>query len=140
MYVYFFMYITAGLVGILFSDKQYAAFSVLQMGLGVGFITGFLGALVFDFKVQLYIPLCYIIVTAITYSILVFVIQSKEQLLPCCFCNKYDKTNELLNDTQFDDNVPELENVTKLNTNDEDDISESLGDTYYDYELTETMM
>ena len=134
------MFITAGLVGTIFSDKQEAAFSVLRMGLAVGFITGFLGALFFDFKVQLYIPLCYIIVTAITYSILVFVTQPKEQLLPCCFRNKEDKTNELSNEGQFDDNIPKLENVTKLNTNDEDDISESLGDTYYDYELTETMM
>ena len=132
------MFITAGLVGTIFSDKQEAAFSVLRMGLAVGFITGFLGALVFDFKVQLYIALCYIIVTAITYSILVFVTQPKEQLLPCCFRNKEDKTNELSNEGQFDDNIPKLENITKLNTNDEDDISESLGATNYDYKTTET--
>ena len=132
------MYITAGLVGTIFSDKQEAAFSVLRMGLAGGFITGFLGALVLDFKVQLYIPLCYIIVTAITYTILVFITQSKEQLLPCCFRNKEDKTNELSNEGQFDDNVPKLENVTKLDTSEEDDTSESLGVTNYDYKTTET--
>ena len=132
------MYITAGVVGILFSDKQEAAFSVLRLGFGVGYIAGFLGALLLDFKVQLYVILCNIIVTAITYSILVFVTQPKEQLLPCCFCNKEDKTNELSNQGQFDDNVSKLENITKLNTNDEDDISESLGITHNDYELTET--
>ena len=121
------MYITAGLVGTIFSDKQKAAFSVLRMGLAGGFITGFLGALVLDFKIQLYVILCNIIVTTITYTILVFVTQSKEQLLPCCFHNKEDKTNELSNEGQFDDDVPYLDNVTKLDTSEEDDISESLG-------------
>ena len=125
-------------MGTIFSDKQEAAFSVLRMGLAVGFITGFLGALVLDFNVQLYISLCYVIVTAITYSILLFVTQSKEQLLPCCFRNKEDKTNELSSEGQIDDNVPKLENVTKLNTSDEDDISKSLSATNYDYAITET--
>lgn len=129
------MFPIAGLVGILFSDKQEAAFSALRMGLAVGFITGFLGALVLDFNVQLYIPLCYIIVTAITYSILLFVTQSKEELLPCCFRNKEDKTKELSSESQIDDSVPKLVNV---NTTNEDGISKSLGATNYDYAITET--
>ena len=51
------------------TSRRLATFSVLRMRPVIVFITGFLGAFLLDFKVQLYIILCYIIVTAITYSL-----------------------------------------------------------------------
>ena len=82
-----FLLIFVGLTGSLFPHKQEAAFSALRMGLGVGFIIGFVSALFLSIEVQYYIGMTFLLIIIVTSSILFFTTQTKEQLCPCCVSN-----------------------------------------------------
>ena len=73
----------SGLVGILFPHKKEPAFSAVRMGLSAGYLIGFSSAIFLDFKVILWIAFSLIIISLITYSILVFKTHKKELLFPC---------------------------------------------------------
>ena len=77
--------LSPGLVGLYLSDQQEVAYSVLRMGLALGFILGFSSPLYLDTSVLLYLMLALIIISSISYSVLIFSTQNKKELLPCCF-------------------------------------------------------
>ncbi len=59
------------------------------MGMALGFILGFLCAIVLEPQAMLWIDLALIIVAVTGYSVLIFVTQPRDKLLPCCFRETY---------------------------------------------------
>ena len=64
-------FILLGLVGIFFPQKQEEAYSVLYIGIGVGYLIGFLSAIFFDTEIHLWFILSLITITFITYTTLI---------------------------------------------------------------------
>ncbi len=59
------------------------------MGMAIGFTVGFVGAIFLNIKVMLWIDLGLLIIALISYSVLMFVTQPMEKLLPCCKKRQY---------------------------------------------------
>ena len=75
-----------GLVGTVLSHKEKElTHSYCRMGNALGFIIGFLCAILFNTKVLLWIDLGIVLITLVSYSVLMFVTQPIHRLLPCCF-------------------------------------------------------
>ena len=73
-------------MGTLLSHKEKEpAYSALRIGMALGFIMGFLFAIVLDTQSMLWIALGLVIATCISYSVLIIKTQTKKQLLPCCY-------------------------------------------------------
>ena len=76
----------------MFPAKKEPAFSVIRMGLATGYLVGFSMSLFLKTQVLLWIVFSLIILSLISYSILVFKTLTKEQLFPCC--SKIEKNEE----------------------------------------------
>ena len=75
-----------GLAGTVFhSEDLSAAQSISRMGMALGFMLGFLCAIVLEPQAMLWIELALIVIAVTGYSVLIFVTQPKDKLLPCCF-------------------------------------------------------
>ncbi|XP_011409961.1 PREDICTED: protein unc-93 homolog A-like [Amphimedon queenslandica] len=76
------------LVGILFPKNKVPAFTVIRMSLGVGYTAGFAVPLLAPIAVSFWIANSLIVVSVVSYSILVFITHSREQLFPLCYRKK----------------------------------------------------
>lgn len=65
--------------------KKEPAFSIIRMGLATGYLVGFSLSLFLKTQALLWIAFSLVILSLITYSILVFKTLSKEQLFPYCY-------------------------------------------------------
>jgi MFS family permease len=112
------------LVGILYHDKQEQAYSVLRMGFAVGYLMGFAFSIFLDFGQISWIIIAFILLSTLTYSVVVFVALPRRQLLPCLYIRKSDDDDDkdhtssnptTTNDTKFI--VDEMELQVKLPQN-----------------------
>ena len=73
----------AGFTGILFPNEQQVAFSANRFYFGLGLATGFCLPLVVSAKVHIWLIMALLVVSVLTYTVLVFKTSSRDQLLPC---------------------------------------------------------
>ena len=82
-----------GLVGTVLShENKEAAHSLCRIGLALGFVIGFMCTIFLNTESVIWVQLGIIIVTMISYSVLIFVTKRLHRQLPC-YCNKSEKSN-----------------------------------------------
>lgn len=74
---------SAGFTAILFPNKQQTAFSANRFFYSSGLMSGFFLPLVVSLRVHLWLMVAQVVVSVITYSILILKTSSRDQLLPC---------------------------------------------------------
>ena len=67
----------------MFPDKQEVAFSVSRFWFGFGSIVTYLYTLLLAVRVQLWLTVAQLVISTLTYSILIIKTMGRDQFLPC---------------------------------------------------------
>ena len=72
----------------MFPENKVPAFTVIRMSLAFGYTAGVAVPLLAPIAVSFWIEISLIVVSVVSYSILVFITHSREQLFPLCYRKK----------------------------------------------------
>ena len=76
---------TAGITGLLFSDRQEAGFGVNRMWYALGFTVGFMTSALLSVSAQQWFYIAVMFVSVLSYTLLIALTKKKWDFLPCCY-------------------------------------------------------
>jgi MFS family permease len=97
-------------------EKKESALSLLQVGVGIGFVIIFVTGIFWSHIIQLWIIIGVVVITTITYTIVFFMTTTKSRLAPCVFKEKENTDDDIEEEEEINEFEVTLTNFNPLST------------------------